>query len=158
MKRCMKCRIEKELGFFYLHAGMADGHLNKCKDCTKNDVKKYQKANVESVREYEKKRSLEPHRVAARYEYSQTIRGRNVGNKAKQTWILRNPRKRAAQILFRNRQRYDVSLHSRPCLRCGEEKTHGHHENYDKPLEVVWLCPAHHKQRHKEMKAHGIEP
>lgn len=33
-----------------------------------------------------------------------------------------------------------------PCRLCGEEKTEGHHEDYSKPLDVVWLCkPDHHK-------------
>jgi len=37
MKKCFKCNIEKEIDEFYLHPHMKDGHLNKCKDCTKND-------------------------------------------------------------------------------------------------------------------------
>ena len=41
---------------------------------------------------------------------------------------------------------------------CGESRPHGHHENYDKPLDVIWLCPLCHKRRHKEMKKEGIEP
>lgn len=40
MKKCFKCGTEKSLGDFYKHKGMADGHLNKCKDCNKADVKK----------------------------------------------------------------------------------------------------------------------
>ena len=39
MKVCFKCGIEKPLNEYYKHKGMADGHLNKCKDCTKNDTK-----------------------------------------------------------------------------------------------------------------------
>jgi ribosomal protein S27AE len=39
-----------------------------------------------------------------------------------------------------------------PCIRCGEEKSLAHHEDYDKPLEVMWLCQPCHKQRHKELK------
>ena len=27
--------------------------------------------------------------------------------------------------------------------------SHGHHSDYSKPLEVIWLCPLHHKQIHK---------
>jgi hypothetical protein len=39
MKICFKCLKEKELMCFYKHSRMADGHLNKCKDCTKKDAK-----------------------------------------------------------------------------------------------------------------------
>jgi hypothetical protein len=38
-----------------------------------------------------------------------------------------------------------------PCVVCGEAKSQGHHEDYDKPLEVVWLCGEHHASRHKEI-------
>lgn len=37
-----------------------------------------------------------------------------------------------------------------PCVVCGEEKTHGHHEDYSKPLEVIWLCVNHHALLHRD--------
>lgn len=40
-----------------------------------------------------------------------------------------------------------------PCERCGARNVHAHHEDYDKPLEVLWLCPSHHRVRHSEMRA-----
>ena len=39
MKTCFKCEIEKEISEYYKHAQMLDGHLNKCKECTRLDVK-----------------------------------------------------------------------------------------------------------------------
>ena len=39
-----------------------------------------------------------------------------------------------------------------PCECCGvTEKVHAHHDDYSKRLEVNWLCPLHHKQRHAEL-------
>lgn len=38
MKICFKCGAEKPLDQYYRHKGMFDGHLNKCKACTKKDV------------------------------------------------------------------------------------------------------------------------
>ena len=41
----------------------------------------------------------------------------------------------------------------RPCEWCGTE-SHlvAHHEDYSKPLEVTWLCKAHHFQRHAQIR------
>jgi ribosomal protein S27AE len=42
-------------------------------------------------------------------------------------------------------------LERQPCVRCGATKSLAHHEDYDKPLDVMWLCQPCHKQRHKEL-------
>lgn len=35
-----------------------------------------------------------------------------------------------------------------PCIRCGEPKSHRHHPDIRKPLEVIFLCAKHHKDVH----------
>lgn len=40
------------------------------------------------------------------------------------------------------------SLIKSRCVVCGELEVEGHHEDYDKPKEVIWLCRKHHLERH----------
>jgi len=40
-----------------------------------------------------------------------------------------------------------------PCELCGAVPTEGHHEDYDLPLEVRWLCKVHHSLRHVEIQS-----
>jgi hypothetical protein len=38
-----------------------------------------------------------------------------------------------------------------PCSICGDPKSEAHHEDYEKPLEVVWLCRRHHREADKRL-------
>ena len=37
------------------------------------------------------------------------------------------------------------------CSICGKDNAEGHHENYKKPFDVVWLCTKHHKEYHRKI-------
>jgi hypothetical protein len=39
-----------------------------------------------------------------------------------------------------------------PCEDCGDERSHAHHDDYFKRLEVRWLCATHHKAYHKTLQ------
>jgi ribosomal protein S27AE len=41
-------------------------------------------------------------------------------------------------------------IEKQPCEVCGSTVVEAHHEDYDKPLEVRWLCRAHHVEVHKQ--------
>jgi hypothetical protein len=45
----------------------------------------------------------------------------------------------------------------RPCVICGEKSVEGHHTDYLKPLEVIWLCHNHHSKEHQKSVEHSGE-
>ena len=131
-KMCFKCLEVKPLSSFYKHSAMADGHVNKCKECNKADVRENRKAKIAHYREYDRQRG---NRQTPEYvkEYREN-----------------NPEKWAAHIALNNAIRSGKVIKS-PCVICGNERTYGHHDNYFRPLDVVWLCAAHHQERHQSL-------
>lgn len=132
-KRCFKCQTEKPLDAFYAHAQMADGRLNKCKECAKADVLAHRLAKIENYRAYDKMRASMPHRIAL----AKSVRAR---------WIADHPERRAANVTLGNAVR-SGKVQKQPCWVCGM-KAVAHHPDYSAPLDVVWLCQSHHKQTH----------
>lgn len=148
-KRCFKCLCEKPFEDFYKHSKMGDGHLGKCKECTKKDVLEHRLNNLETVRAYDKFRSSMPHRVAARKEYAKTPNGKLSHAKALKNNRERFPQKAQARTEVQKAlKRGDLT--KTPCHICGDEKVHGHHPDYSRPLDVVWLCVTHHTAIHSE--------
>ena len=137
-KECFKCNTVKLLEDFYKHPQMPDGHVNKCKECNKNDVTANRNKNIEKVRAYDRARSKKPERIKAVTEITRAWRAEDSRRVLAHSSVARAIRR--------------GELVRQPCCRCGAEKTVAHHEDYDKPLEVVWLCQPCHKQRHKELK------
>lgn len=41
-------------------------------------------------------------------------------------------------------------LSRQPCVKCGNLKVEAHHADYSKPLDVIWVCPKHHRELHKK--------
>lgn len=65
----------------------------------------------------------------------------------KRTYKERHPDKAAAHAALTGAIRRS-ELVRLPCEVCGAAETEGHHDDYTKPLEVRWLCKAHHLDAH----------
>jgi rubrerythrin len=140
---CGDCGLEKDPSLFY------KSNKTKCKECVKVAVKKNREANIEYYREFDRKRSDNPDRVAARKLYQSSEIGKIHTTKAKRKWLENNPKKRAVHIKTGNAIR-DGILIKEPCEVCGQCDVVAHHKDYDNPLDVTWLCPKHHSDWHKE--------
>lgn len=146
-KKCFKCLEIKSISEFYKNKGMSDGHLNKCKTCTKLDVSKNYLKNREYYRSYEKERNQLQYRKEARTNYQKTPGGRERCNLAKKRYIEKDKVKARAHSMTSNAIR-NKKLHKQPCEICGAIKAEAHHDDYSKPLEVRWLCKKHHMEHH----------
>lgn len=131
VKACFKCGEVKSLSEFYKHPQMLDGHVNKCKECNKKDVTQNRLSKINYYRAYDRDR------------------GSRITAEGTRKYRENNPRKYAAHRKVGNAIR-DGKLFPQPCEVCGNPEVHGHHCDYNKPLEVNWLCAEHHVQWHQE--------
>lgn len=103
-----------------------------------NEVNREWKSNNsdrirESRREYDKEYRSRPNVKKADYHRRQKPE---------------NQKKIDARYKLRNAVRYG-KIERKPCEVCGEINSHGHHEDYDKPYDVIWLCAKHHAEVHR---------
>ncbi len=141
-KRCFKCGETKPLSLFYKHPRMSDGHVNKCKECNKKDVRENRVDKNDYYTEYDKGRANNPERHEWRLEYNRS-------------YSASNPEKRKAQSLLHSRVRSGKILKLCNCEHCGSDKNiHGHHSSYaeDMWLLVTWLCGKCHVRLHKDFE------
>jgi hypothetical protein len=146
-KRCFKCLCVKPLEAFYKHAKMGDGHLNKCKECSKKDVTENRLKNIAYYRQFDKARASQPKRVLARYEYARSDAGKKSHKKALNNYRDRFPERYMAKNILSNAIR-DKKIVKQECFICGNAKVEAHHPDYSRPLDVVWLCKKHHTEVH----------
>lgn len=135
-KTCFKCKKEKEMSEFYAHSEMADGRLNKCKECTRADVKQHRRSDKyrEKVLAYDR------------------LRGNRQSKQYRDSLRKRKTKEYKAREKLGNAVRDGRIEKPSRCQHCGiDSMLHGHHHDYDKPLSVVWLCVACHRQIHAFM-------
>jgi len=59
-------------------------------------------------------------------------------------------KKKATARCYANEYLRRGKLEKQPCQVCGSEDSQKHHEDYSKPLDVVWLCRKHHLELHRK--------
>ena len=135
-KQCFKCGRVLDIEEFYQHKQMKDGHLNKCKDCTKKDVHERSRKCFNKIAEYEKARSQTEKRKQLRQLYQKKYR-------------QEHPERVAINLRVRRAINAGEIIKPKCCSVCGKEcKTIAHHYDYTKPLDVIFVCQRCHKRIH----------
>lgn len=129
-KRCFKCARTQPLTEFYAHPGMADGHLGKCRTCTRLDARDNYARRRPHYQAYDRARNTRPERLALRRRYR-----------------IQNPEKIRAHQLLNEALRIGA-VRRQPCEVCGSRRVDAHHDDYAQPLTVRWLCRRDHTRVH----------
>ena len=138
-RKCSRCLQARTLDCFHRNKNELLGRSYRCKPCTKisdsarfqsDAFKTYVERNRDRMRENDRRRNK-----TVKYRIRKEIdrRANMVETKARQD--LRNSV--AAGRIIR-----------KPCEVCGNIKSQGHHEDYSKPFDVIWLCALHHRYLH----------
>lgn len=128
---------------------MGDGHLNKCKNCTKKDVSK----RVKKLSKNPKWVAQERERCRIKQEKCRKDgKDHPTTQTSRNRWNDNNPIKRKASSIANRAIRSGLIERKKSCEECGAKnvRLEKHHEDYSKPLEFLFLCcKCHGKTKRK---------
>lgn len=139
-KKCTRCREIMAISEFPKDANNASGLCGKCHKCSRASALEYAAKNREKIKNYSKQ-----WRVENKADYDARMKKHKSSKEG-----------RARSILTSSVHRGRVVKPDK-CQKCGSEieksKLHGHHHDYDKPLDVLWVCSLCHGKLHS-IEAH----
>lgn len=150
---CKTCQQEKDSSYFYL----SDKH--HCKDCKKAYARKHREDNIERVREYDRNRPNAKERIIKAKEYKAKMRIEDpekfdkIFHSARKNYRKNSKEKCQAEGKLDEALRRGKIKRPEECSVCHIKcKPQGHHFDYTKPLDVIWVCPSCHSKIHKELR------
>jgi hypothetical protein len=142
-KVCTKCGHNKPLTDFYPVDRLSFGVSNMCRACEKIRRAAYYALNADHAKSLGKKwRKENPEKQAA----------------LATAWLARNPvakypEKVAARNAVNSAVRAGTLVKPTFCENCWQDlPLEGHHPDYSKPLDVIWLCRQCHVDQHSTRK------
>jgi hypothetical protein len=138
-QKCILCGVEKDLSHFYKHPQMANGHLGRCKDCHRSEIKRNRDENIDRVRAYDRERSKTLNRKLLNVEKNRIKRKNEEGMQMAHNLVSR---------AIKNGKLIRPDHCSSCLINCSPQ---AHHDDYSKPLEIIWLCPICHADRHRKL-------
>lgn len=141
MKVCTICKEDKFLSEYYpiYYKKLNKTYMqSRCKSCDKIVKAKWNSENAEAIREQKK-------------EYKKK-NPEKMREKSRNYYKIADPKKIKARAILGCKVRYGKIVKPELCEGCMEKHVlHGHHNDYDKPLEVKWLCVSCHAKEHRRI-------
>lgn len=150
---CVCCQTEKDENEFY------KGNKSHCKVCIKERARLNRKSKLEYYREYDRNRPNKRERAKKFSEYKNRLRNENpekfdsVFHKARKNYRKNHHDKCLAHRKLQYALDTGKVIRPNKCSMCGIECIpQGHHNDYSKPLDVIWLCAKCHSRIHVELR------
>lgn len=142
--QCKSCKGEFLAGAFYA------SNQKTCKACVRAKVSKNRTENADYYRAYDRKRYREnEHRKEAARKSSSSPAGVESRKRSVAASKANEPHKYQARNAVSNAIRDGKIARGCECFFCGgSERIHAHHHDYNKPLDVFWLCAKCHGKLH----------
>lgn len=151
MGPCRKCGCTFELKPY-----QAKKNSNLCPPCRRAYVRDYTRRRKAEGRPIPRRRSSrkKEREKARRHRRKPEVKAKMRRERRKK--MQSDPEFRR-KVRARERVRGAIRsgrLEKEPCEVCGgTERIHAHHDDYDRPLDVRWLCALHHTQLHRDEEA-----
>lgn len=149
-KECFGCHRVLPCSAFSQDKNSPTGKRARCKACLNAEEKeRYPRVKQSKIEAAERWRLKHPEQAKAiRKKRRSSPEGKALHAIHNKRSSERNPEK------VRARKELKLALNiglvqKLPCRECGAEKVEGHHPDYSKPYDVVWLCTKHHNELHK---------
>lgn len=172
MKVCKKCLTERKTEDFKKDKRNRDGLGSYCKECHNISVrntydpnknrerhKKYAETGVFRTQEFKEKNRIKckEYRInnpekASLLSLKWAQKNREKKRAYTEKWRKSNLPQKAANAYLLRYIKKGVMTRSKICSDCLKEcKTEAHHQDYTKPLEIIWLCRRCHMKLHRKV-------
>lgn len=121
---------------------------------TREATKKWQQNNLEKLIEYRNKNKEKQKKYHLKWKEKDIENYKQISRKNIKISREKFPEKNKARKILFSAIRVGFMIKPTTCSQCLVEcKPEGHHPDYNKPLEVIWLCKKCHITEHKKCKA-----